>query len=70
VYGLFGIAEKEALEAIGADYKKSVLEVNTKTTMYLMMRRFSDPLSAGLATISRKLAELGCGFSATLAGEL
>ena len=38
MYGLFGIAEQEALEAIGVGYEKSVLEVYTETTMYLMMR--------------------------------
>jgi hypothetical protein len=38
VYGLLGIAEPEALEAIGIDYEISVLEVYTKATMYLMIR--------------------------------
>jgi hypothetical protein len=38
VYGLLGIAEPEALETIGIDYEISVLEVYTKTTMYLMIR--------------------------------
>ncbi|KAI9170699.1 HET-domain-containing protein [Paramyrothecium foliicola] len=38
VYGLLGIAEPEALETIGIDYNLSLLEVYTKTTMYLIIR--------------------------------